>query len=205
VATDDLDHPDVLEDPSCPQSALQIACGGRKPEILRRLGPDPHVDDLGELLAAATSFTCPETVAYLVNLGADINDKANAGSSALDNCLRNFGWRESVLDARYPHARHATVPLSRLAASLDSLRFLLERGARWAPDERSISDVRRALYRLDGEAVSVVIDLLRTYDACDDAGLEDLTRTDKMRKLLTGARQRHADNRVGAKARSRRL
>jgi hypothetical protein len=204
LATDDLDQPDVREDPSCQQSALQIACS-RKPEILRRLRPDPNVDDLRELLAAATSFTFPETVAHLVRLGADINDRPGGSSSVLDSCLRCLGWRESVLDAPYPYSQHPTVPVSRLTTSLDSLRFLLEKGARWAPDNQSISDVRRALYRLDGEGISVVINLLRAHDACDEGSLEALTRTDKMRKLLMAARQRHAENPVGTEARSRRL
>jgi hypothetical protein len=205
VATDNLDHPDVCEEPSCQRSALQIACNGRKPEILRRLGPDPTVDDLGELLAAATSFILPETVGYLVTLGADINDRPDGSSPVLDNCLRSFGWRESVLDIPWPYTQRGTVPLSRLTASLDSLRFIVEKGARWAPDEQSITDVRRALYRLDGEAISVVIDVLCAHNAGDDASLKALTRTDKMRKLLAAARQRQADIRVRAKGRSRRL
>jgi len=59
----------------------------------------------------------------------------------------------------------------------------------WAPDEHSISEVRRALYRLDGEAVSVVVELLRVNGACDEAVLRDLVRTAKMHSLLTAARR----------------
>jgi hypothetical protein len=89
LATDDLESPDAQDDPEYQQSALQIACQSRKPEILKRLKPDPATDDLGELMRAAASFiTTPETVAYLVSLGADVNDKQDGGSTVLDTCLR---------------------------------------------------------------------------------------------------------------------
>jgi hypothetical protein len=204
LTTDDLDTPGAQEDPSYHQSALQIACGSRKPEILRRLKPDPAIDDLRELVAAASSFsTTPETVAYLISLGADINDQPSGGSTALDSCLRQFGWRESVLDAPYPYYQRATVPVARLTGSLDALRSLLARGARWIPAGPSISDVRKALYRLDAQAVAAVVDLLRGSTACDDEILKELVRTPKMRSLLAAAK-RSADAQIDPKGRSRR-
>jgi hypothetical protein len=136
LATDDLDSPGALEDPEYQQSALQIACGTKKPEILKRLKPDPATDDLRALMAAASLITTPETVAYLVSLGADVNDKLDGGSTVLDTCLRYVGWKETVWEESYLTYRHSTVPISRLGKSLDALRFLLEHGARWTPDAR---------------------------------------------------------------------
>lgn len=79
IATEDLDSSYVVEDADM-QSALQIASGSRVPEILKRLKPDPAVDDLRELMAAAASFhTTTENVAHLMRLGAEINDKLVAG------------------------------------------------------------------------------------------------------------------------------
>jgi hypothetical protein len=190
LATDDLDTPDALEDPEYQQSALQIACHSKEPKILKRLKPDPTIDDLRELMAAAASLiTTPETIAYLVGLGADVNDKSDGGSTVLETCLRNFGWRESVWEASYPY-RHSIVPASRLGKSLDALRFLLEKGARWTPDDRAIADTRRALYRVDGEAIGIVVELLRTSRACDDGILAALVRTEKMRSILADAERR---------------
>src|SRR5439155_1162883 len=121
-----------------------------------------------ELMAASASLiTTPETIVFLVRLGDDVNDKPDGGSTVLDTCLRNFGWRESVWDASYPY-RHSIVPASRLGKSLDALRFLLDKGARWTPDDRAIGDTRRALYRVDAEAIAAVIELLRAHHACDD-------------------------------------
>jgi len=155
LSTDYLDDKDIVDDPTAQESALQIACGSRKLAILQRLKPDPTVDNLSELMAAAASImTTPETVAYLVKLGASINDKADGGSTVLNACLRNFGWRETVWDAPYGMYRHRTVPVSRLGESLGALEFLLKNGARWTPDEHSIGEARRSLYRIDGEGVA---------------------------------------------------
>ncbi len=190
LSTDDLDSPDALDDSEYQQSALQIACGSKEPKILKRLKPDPATDDLRELMAAAASLiTTPETVAYLVSLGADVNDKSDGGSTVLETCLRNFAWREAVWEASYPY-RHSTVSASRLGKSLDALGFLLEKGARWTPDDRAVADTRRALYRVDGEGISAVIELLRTHHACDEKVLIDLVRTEKMRSILAGV-ERH--------------
>lgn len=86
VTTDDLDSGYEGRESDYHQSALQIACGSRKPEILRRLKPDPAIDDLRELMAATSAYaTTPETVAYLVRLGAEVNDRVDGGSTVLDD------------------------------------------------------------------------------------------------------------------------
>lgn len=183
IATEDLDTASDFEDADL-QSALQIACGSRIPEILKRLKPDPAVDDLRELMAAAASWnTTTECVAHLMRLGAEINDKVNGGSTALERCLSNFGWSESIW--RYDSRRDA-IPPARLRQPLEALKFLVENGARWTPDDRSIADTRRSLYRLEQEATVMVLDLLRKHDACSDEVLDALIRTPKMRSILKG-------------------
>lgn len=204
-ATEDLDGPDEFKDAEYQRSALQIACSGRKPEILKRLKPDPAVDDLRELMTAAASWSVtPQTVAYLVRLGADVNDKVDGGSTVLDRCLNSFGWKEAVLDNWYAKT---TVPTSRLGSSLEALRFILDKGARWTPDDRSIADTRRALYRVEGDAIAVVVDLLQTHQACDEAILNALVRTPKMRSVLAEVARRRAgtERRTQPVDRTRRL
>jgi hypothetical protein len=192
VSTDDLDHAGA-DDPDYQQSALQIACSSRKPEILRQLKPDPARDDLRVLMAAAGGWTTtPETVAYLVSLGADVNDRPDGGSTVLDAALRYFGWKEAVWDGPYGAYRRVAIPLAKLQSSLDALRGLMARGARWVPDERSITDVRRALYRTEPAAVGAVIDLLRGEHTCGDEALAVLIATPKMRALLAVARKADA-------------
>ena len=189
LTTDDLEHEEAPDDPDYCQSALQIACGSRKPEILRRLKPDPGQDDLRELMAAAASFaTTPETVAYLISLGADVNDRPDGGSTVLDKALQYFGWKEAVWDGPCGAYRHTVVPVDRLQASLKALRALLVQGARWMPDARAITEVRRALYRVDPAAIVAVIDLLRSHQACSEPILETLVAAPKMRSLLVSVR-----------------
>lgn len=48
-----------------------------------------------------------------------------------------------------------------------------------------LAETRRALYRVEDEAVVTVVDLLRAHHACDDAVLKALTSTDKMRAILS--------------------
>jgi hypothetical protein len=195
LPTDYLEDKDIADDPTSQESALQMACSSRKLAILQRLKPDPKVDNLSELMAAAASImTTPETVAYLVKLGAHVNDKADGGSTVLNACLRNFGWRESVWDAPYGAYRQRTVPGSCLSQSLGALEFLLKNGARWTPDERSIGEARRSLYRIDGEGVATLIDLLRTHGACSDAALQELVKTPKMRAMLKAAEKLRPQN-----------
>jgi hypothetical protein len=82
--------------------------------------------------------------------------------------------------------------VSQLGKSLDALRFLLEKGARWTPDDRAIGDTRRALYRVEGEGILAVVELLRTHQACDEKILSDLVRTEKMRSILADVNRRRA-------------
>ncbi|MEO7190105.1 MAG: hypothetical protein ABI051_03545 [Vicinamibacterales bacterium] len=191
LTTDDLDGQWGQDALDYRQSALQIACGGRKPEILRRLRPDPATDDLRELMAAAASFiTTPETVTYLMSLGAELNDKPDGGSTVLDTCLRHFGWKEAVWDVSYVTYRQPKVPLSKLEKSIAALRSLLKQGARWTPDERVIAETRRALYRVDDDAIVAVIDLLRTQRACGDGAMQALLKAPKMRGIVAAADRR---------------
>jgi hypothetical protein len=198
-ATDELDDQASQNSPEDHESALQIACQSRKPEILRCLKPSPEKDDLRELMAAAARWsTTPETVAYLVGMGASINDKADGSSSALDTCLRHFGLKELTWDPSNPYRREL-VPISRLDKSFNAFSFLLERGARWSPDQRAIVDARRALYQLEGEAAVTVVDLLRAHLACDEETLKTLTRAPKMRQILLAVERQRAERRGKAR------
>jgi hypothetical protein len=194
LSTDDIDDTDAAGNAEYVRSAMEIACSSRKPQILKLLKPDPSVDDLRMLMAAAASFsTVPETVAYLMSLGADLNDKSDGGSSVLDACLRYFGWREAVWD-RPPYTPNAPiVTASRLAEPLKALRRLVDAGARWTPDDRTVADTRRALYKLEDEAVAAVVDLLRTPGVCEEATLAAFVGTGKMRGILAGVVKRRVN------------
>ena len=202
LVTEDLDTPDGADDPDYRQSALEIACRQRNPDILKRLKPDPAVDDLQVLASAVSPYgSSPETVAYLVKLGANVNDKSDGGSTLLEGALRNFAWKEAYSERPYETWRNSVVPLSRLGKALDALHFLLDHGARWTPGDRAMAETRRAMYQVDADGVSAVIELLRTHQACPEPVLKELVRTPKMKMLLADVvRRKAADERAGHRA-----
>jgi hypothetical protein len=108
---------------------------------VKRLKPDPASDDLSELLREASTFAKRDVIAYLLSLGASPNDKPNGGSSALDGCLRALQWEDS-----YHFHSNKVIPASSLTKSRAVIGLLLERGALWRPDARTIADVRKAMY-----------------------------------------------------------
>ncbi len=188
LTLEDIENPSGTDEPCYQESALQIACRSRNPEILKRLKPDPAIDDVQELMAAAASFvTTPETVSYLVKLGADVNDKAGGGSSALSKCLQYFGWADSIWLHGAP-----VITASRLGKSLDALQSLLKAGARWLPENGDIARVRRTFYRIDAQLTCQVVDLLRLHRACDEEVLREFLRTPKMQAMLASTRRRPA-------------
>ena len=108
LAVDDVNDPDIANDPESQRSALQEACICGHVEIVKRLKPDPASDDLSGLLRDASTFAKRDVIAYLLSLGANPNDKPNGGSSALDGCLRALQWEDSY----HFHSDTVTVPRS---------------------------------------------------------------------------------------------
>jgi hypothetical protein len=184
LAVDDLNDPDIANDPEARRSALQEACISGHLEIVKRFKPDPASDDLGELLREASTFAKRDVIAYLLSLGANPNDKPNGGSSALDGCLRALQWEDS-----YHFHSNKVIPASSLTKSRAVIGLLLERGALWRPDARTIADVRKALHHIDPDVIIEITDRLRDERACDDGVLHELLRTPKMQELLRASRR----------------
>lgn len=188
LAVDDVNDPHIANDSEALRSALQEACICGHLDIVKRLKPDPARDDLSELLREASTFAKRDVIAYLLSLGASPNDKPNGGSSALDGCLRSLQWEDS-----YHFHSNKVIPASSLTKSRAVIGLLLERGALWRPDARTIADVRKALYHIDPEVITEITDRLRDHHACDDGVLNELTRTPKMQELLRAYRRSKLD------------
>lgn len=167
------------------ESALEVSCRQGDVSILKRLNPDPAVDDIARLLQAASSSAEAPILRHLLKLGANLNDQPGGGSSTLDSHLRYIRWQPSFLAANRP-----IIPASELVSYLATLRLLLEAGARWRPDERAIAEARRSLYGVDRNVIVKVIDLLRTHEACEHGVLRELIRTGKMQEIVRKARRR---------------
>jgi ankyrin repeat protein len=82
-----------VDDSEWSTTALHEASESGNVDVLRRLRPD-RSDDLAGMLERAAFRANSDMVAYLLDRGANLNDKPDGGSSALDACLRILGWEE---------------------------------------------------------------------------------------------------------------
>lgn len=139
-------HDEYEDDPECYTTAFEEACSKGNLEVLKKLRLDPARDELSALLRCASLFAGKETIGYLLEQGADPNDKANGGSSALARCIQQFrfgGFRVA------PYS--SLTPPYAVRETMDSVRLLVSRGARWIPENKGeLNSVRRVL--LGGEA-----------------------------------------------------
>lgn len=187
LAIDEFDDPTYTSDPDSRRSALQAACSSGRLAVVKQLKPDPERDDMTDLLRSIYFLPSPDLLTHLLKLGASPNDKANGGSSVLDKALMylNFGqWSD-------PYGSTRVVPSSKTEAAITSVQLLIDHGARWRPEGRTIADVRRTLYQLRPDAIAMVINLVRP--ACDESVFQELTRTPKMQAVLRAERRRHAE------------
>jgi Ankyrin repeats (3 copies) len=86
------DDDEDLDDPAS-RTAIAAAAYAKNLQILKRLKPDTELDDLNTLLTNAATFGRVDSVRYLLELGANPNDKPNGGSAAFDRCSKEI-WSE---------------------------------------------------------------------------------------------------------------
>jgi len=80
---------EYADDPEMHTTACHEACTWGHTEILKRLKPDPTRDDL------AAFFGRQETMAHLLALEANPNNKPGGGSNGLEACIRHLSWEDS--------------------------------------------------------------------------------------------------------------
>ncbi len=172
-----------IDDPEMFTTAFREACTSGQLEILKRLKPDRERDDLGSLLQRAAFFAHRDIIAYLLDLGANPNDKPDGGSSALDASIRHLGWEDfdRVLYRYGPHHKTAAYKVSK---TREAIRLLIEHGAIWKPDPSTLNDARRILYRIDPEVAVELAGLLLNHRACAETTLHEFLRTPRMRQHI---------------------
>jgi hypothetical protein len=167
-------------------TALTEACYSKNPEVLKQLKPDPNKDNLSELLACASGLSRTENIKYLLQLGANPNDKANGGSSAVDRCLSHLPYED--VDALWHKRKVSQWGVRR---SMETLKELVNHGAVRKPDNRwQVDCLRRGLY---GAEPNVAVDLLEVFvktKCCSEETLHDLLRTPRMRQHLKPSEQK---------------
>ena len=138
---------DYTDDPECYTSGLEEAARAENLDVLKKLKPDPKTDDLSRILDGAAIWERREALEYLIQIGANPNDKPNGGSSALDTALRHLGF------ARFHHL-HSKQLKSKYDVSrgLECARQLLAHGATWNPSEAyDVNSLRRTLLECEPE------------------------------------------------------
>jgi ankyrin repeat protein len=167
-------------DSECFTTALKEACYSGNVDVLKKLKPDPQRDNLSELLHCAAALGRTNAIRYLLEIGAQPNDKPNGGSSALDQALwqlnygSSYSYRSKALRSRYEVSR-----------GLDSISELVGRGAIWNPnDQNAFNDLRQALYGCEPEVTIELLKIFKTSNACPQDRLKELLSKPRMKEHL---------------------
>jgi hypothetical protein len=168
------------DDPGCYTSGLEEACRSENLDVLKRLKPDPARDTLTELLDRAAIWGRKATLEYLLEMGANPNDKANGGSSALDTVLRHLSF--VGFD---PYNRKGLKLKYEVSRSLDCVRVLLAHGAIWNPEEAyELNSLRRTLLECEPDVTIELLQLFHKHNACPAERVHRLLRTPRMKDHL---------------------
>jgi hypothetical protein len=177
-ALDDAEH---VDDPEWHTTGFDEACAFGNVELLKRLRPTRE-DNLSGMLQRAAFSAHREVLEYLLDLGADPNDKPDGGSSALEACIQHLGW-EDFDRIRYHYGSHYQTPADKVPKGRGAIRLLVERGAKWTPEQSSLNNTRRILYRLEPDVTVELIGLLLNRAGGEDAARE-LLRVPRMRQYI---------------------
>ena len=184
---------DYANDPECLTTALREAGYSGNVEVLKKLKPDPNRDDLSDLLHCAAVSGRSDAIRYLLEIGANPNDKPNGGSSALDTCLWHLNF-----DSSFPYYRKSLRSKYEVSKGLDSAREVTAHGAIWNPsDQRAFNDLRRALYGCEPEVTIELLQIFKKHNACPQDRLKELLCKPRMKEHL--ASQTYWLTRLGLK------
>ena len=167
-------------------TALMEACYQENVDVLKKLKPDPSRDNLTELLNCAAGLARKEIIKYLLELGAQPNDKANGASTAMDRCLLHLP-HESI-DALIHRRQVSSWEMRR---TMESLSELAKHGAIWQPDgSRQMDYIRRGLYQVIPEVTVDLLELFIKAKCCSWETIQSLLRTPRIRQHLKSHEQR---------------
>jgi Ankyrin repeats (many copies) len=168
------------DDPECFTTALKEASYSGNVEVLKKLKPDPKRDDLSDLLHCAAVSGRVDALRYLLEIGAEPNDKPNGGSSALETCL----WRLNF-GSSFPYYRKSLRSKYEVSKGLDSAREVTAHGAIWNPnDQRAFNDLRRALYGCEPDVTIELLQIFKKHNVCPQDRLKELLCKPRMKEHL---------------------
>lgn len=171
---------DYTEDPGCYTSGLEEACRSENLDVLKKLKPDANRDNLSKLLDCAAIWERKETLEYLLQIGANPNDKPNGGSSALDTVLRHLSFaRVDLYNSKRLKSKYD------VRRALDCAHELLAHGAIWNPSEAyEVNSVRRTLFECEPDVTIDLLQMFRKHNACPAERVHRLLGTPRMKDHL---------------------
>jgi ankyrin repeat protein len=170
-----------VDDPDSHTTALREACSKGSLDALKKLKPDPRLDNLSDLLQWAALSHSGELIDYLVRLGAQPNDKPDGGSSALDRCFCRLPWEDrDTFMSKQLASKYA------LQGGFARIERLLAAGAQWrASDPGEMKSVRQMLFKCEPAVTVMLVKLITKYKAAPEGLLEQLLDTPRMRGHLS--------------------
>jgi hypothetical protein len=168
------------DDPESYVCALQQATAFSHVEILKKFRLNRERDDLSRLLGEASFGQSSDILVYLLQLGAQPNDRANGGSSSLSRCLHfmHFEWIGSTGFA-------GSRTIYSVAESLKKVRFFAEHGAIWNPEDRSeMNSVRRTLLGCEPEVSVALFKIFVPNNVCSEENWKSLFSSARFRQHL---------------------
>jgi ankyrin repeat protein len=168
---------DYTEDPECYTTGLREACSAGRADIVKKFKPTKDKDNLSDLLNWAAFSVDKETIRYLLDQGADPNEKRDSESSGLDSALARLNTfdihRTGGLRSKYS-----------VYKEMDCIGELLSRGARWNPDRDHMNWLRKTLIESEPELTIALLELFRKHNACSADQVHRLIDTPRMQEHL---------------------
>jgi len=159
------------------RSALSQAISEGHLDVAKKIGVDPAIDNLNDLLFDACFSNDEHTIRYIIRLGADPNARRIDGESPLNNLIWSLNCAVNPIVPSY--RRHeAEQPIR-------CLKAFIELGGKWAVnDKRQISSLRSCFYRMAPGAVLDLVAFFKKQTFCPDEVIIALLNTPKMREHL---------------------
>jgi hypothetical protein len=137
---------------------------------------------MGEVAFFACSWEGKELLKKLIELGVEVNDQENGGSSLIERILHHMSWnfRSGAWGSR---PGPEGLDTSEAREGIDLIKFLAEHRARWVPkDDRELNSIRRSLLKLVPKYTLDFVSVMARHQACCRATMQSLLRTGSMKK-----------------------
>ena len=148
--------------------------------MLKKLKPDPSRDNLSDPLHSAAISNRQPTLHYLLELGANPNNKPNGGSRAVDTTL----WHLDVAGSNLQGGK-GRKPKYVAWKELACPGELLAHGAIWNPNEKyQVNSLRGVLLGYEPELITELLQMFRKYNACPAERVHALLGTPRMKEHM---------------------